>query len=336
MNESTIKRILSSYIPRQFNSNEIEDMLLSSESKITVFLRQKETKKAYENFDSDLSTFLDKVPDTPMKKYVSSLLARKLLFFGSSKMEGGIPAISRLLITRDDKLAGVVINNLYVNISLATGRTNEIEEVAYGAYAGLIRAAFLLRKKEIRRDKALNKSLSTYLYFLILKVLGRSITLDSTQKGLLQLLVTYLYYKQFLEMKHSSVISVIEREYVGKDISKELYERYKDVLEKLISFKAMKDIAKLISVNKITSVEPGTILMTMIKLFEKTGFYAIIGGLDSFAAAVILSRYPTELISPNMSINSSISKNIEDIVSLYIKSIHYADEFANATVDIDD
>ena len=68
-------------------------------------------------------------------------------------------------------------------------------------------------------------------------------------------------------------------------------------------------------------------MMSIIKYIDKNGFYAIIGSLDNLVAAIILSKYPTELISRGFAANYDIQDKIEKKISTYLDKLSYESQF---------
>ena len=323
MNNQKIEKLLKKFPPQNFTSNPIENVLKENESKVILLLRNEKNAESYNGFDTDFDQYLNKLPTSLMKKYVSNLFTNNLVFIGTAK-NTDITTLSRVLITTDDKLAGVVLNAYALDIKLTKGETPQIDECIYATYAGIIRAACLTRKTEIRRDKDLHKSMTTFLFLLFLKMLGKQMTVAPQQKTLLHLVCIYLYYRHFLQEKHSTTIMNIERDYVGDLIQKDLYEQLKDKVDKLVSFDSMKDISRIIYDYHIAQLTPQQILMMLIKTVGQSGFYALIGSLDGLVAAAILSKYPTELISKNLLTSNDVHDTIETLVSKHIDKIVYA------------
>lgn len=325
-----IKKLDNEFKPRIFEPNPIDEVLKSSESKVIIVMRQEKNASAYSAFDNDFSLYLDKIPTSPVKKYISSLFNKKLIFFGTAK-NNDITSISRILITKDDKLAGIVLNSYALDISISKGETPQIDECVYASYSALVRAAVIINKTEIRKDKDFHKAVSTFLFLLFLKMLGRYMTVGPQQKALLHLVCVYLFYRHYLSEKHNSVISIIEKEYVGDIVSKEVYQQVKDQIEKLVSFDSMKDISRIIYDLHIAQLNPQQIIMTLIKTVGQTGFYALIGPLDGLIAAAVLCKYPTELISKNILTSNDVHEEIENQVSKYIEKIKYDSTVSNFT-----
>ena len=320
------ERLKNDFTPRLFNSNVIEDMLKTNEVKVIIVLRNEENSKAYENFDNDFGLYLEKLPNSSMKKIVSFIFNKKLVFYGTAKNEDGT-AISRCLISKNDKLAGIVLNSYALDISISKGDTPQIDECIYATYSGIIRAATILRKQEIRKDYELHKLISSYVYLLFLKILGKHITISQQQKEQLQLICAYLFYRQFLEEKHDGAIKKVQKAFVGDIIEKKNFDEYKDSLEKLIPFNSFKDFPRVVQELNIATITQQQTMMLIIKVVEKFGFYSLIGSLDGLLSVILLSKYPTDLVSRGLMVNNEIQDKIEKKMEKYINLLAFDDEF---------
>ena len=265
-----IKKLDGNYQPRFFNSSEIEDFLKTNENKVIIVPRLPENQEAYSNFDKDYSSFLNKLPSSPLKTAVGSLVNKNLVFFGTAKNVDGT-TYSRVLISKNEKLAGVVLNSYALDISIKDGNTPSIDECIYATYYGLIRAAVLIHKEEIKKDRELQKLVSDFLFNLILRVMGRNISVISQQKQYLQLVVVYLFHKQFCDEKHTKIIKILSKNY-SEYFDKEFLEKYSQYIERLDSFSSIKDLPKIIQSFNISDVNPSQLTMNLIKSVGSQGF----------------------------------------------------------------
>lgn len=322
------KLLKSEFEPKYFNNSEIEKLMKENEDKVLLTLRTPENDKSYSSFDNDFSTYLDKLPNSPLKTAVSFLFNKKMVFIGAHKTKD-VTTISRVLLTKNEKLAGVVLNSYALDISLSTGSCPQIDECINGAYLGIIRGAIISNKQEVKKDVELHKLITSFLFLLILKIIGRQISVLSLQKQLLHLICIYLFYKQYLEEKHLKIIHLIEKNYVGDLITKEDYESFKSYLDKMQPFTSFKDIPRIVNDFNLSQTSPQQLTMQIIKIVSKNGFYALIGSLDNLIASAIISKYPTELISRGFNANSEIQDKLETKVEKYINKLKYDDEFSN-------
>lgn len=270
MNAQTLlKKLDSDYAPKFFNSSIIDEFLKNNEKKVVIVLRIPENEKAYVNFDKDFSIYLGKLPNSPLKKAIGFLYNKKLIFYGTAKNTDG-KTYSRVLISKNEKLAGVVLNAYALDISLRDGTTPSIDECIYASYFGLIRAAVIIHKQEVKRDKELLRYLTNVLSILILKILGKHITIDRREKSLIQLICIYLFYRQFLEEKHTSVVKTIHKKYGDLFTADEL-KTYSSYLEKLKTFSNFKDIPQIIQLFGLADINPSQLMMILIRALGANG-----------------------------------------------------------------
>ena len=236
---------------------------------------------------------------------------------------------SRFIFTRillDDaltKLSGVVLNTEKLNIDINKGETNNIDNCIYAVYYGLIRASILLNKRSIKSDKELHKLLTTYLFLMYLKVLGKNNIYSKKQKILIHLVCIYIYYIYFFNEKHSYSLSIIKRDYMDI-IDKEIYNEFYKMIKDNKGYNSIKDIPKLLVDLKISFKDPKQVYMTMIKILTPMGFYTFIGPFDQFVSSMILCKYPTDLFSRNGVTNIKIHNSVEEKIERLIKKISYS------------
>ena len=233
---------------------------------------------------------------------------------------------SRALISKNEKLAGIVLNSYALDISLKEGSTPSIDECIYATYFGLIRAAVLIHKEEVKKDRELQKLISDFLFGLIIRVIGRNISVTSQQKQFLQLIVTYIFYKQFCEEKHARIIKILNKNY-SDVFDKESLEKYSQYIEKLDSFSSLKDLPKIIQSFNISDINPSQLTMNLIRSVGSQGFHVLLGSLDQLIASIILAKYPTEVVSNGFSANRDLQAKIEGKVFKYINKINFENEF---------
>lgn len=324
--KNLLKKLDTEYIPKFFNGSLISDFLKNNEKKVIIVLRIDENEKPYNTFDGEFSAYLSKLPNSPLKKSVGFVFNKKLIFYGTAKNTDGI-TYARVLISKNDKLAGIVLNSYALDISIREGSTPSIDDVIYASYYGLIRAAAIIHKQEIRRDKELLKNIAMCMSTLVLKTLGRNIAITQKEKKLLvQLICIYLFYRQFLEEKHTKIISIIHKNYSDL-FSKEDLEGLSSYIDKLNSFNNFKDLPRIIQLFGVADINPAQITMLLIRAVGANGFHVLIGSLDNLVASLILTRYPTEIISRGFSVNSELQEKIEQSITGYINKISYEEAF---------
>ena len=320
-----LKKLNVEYTPKLFNSSEIETFLKENENKVILVLRLDENKTAYDNFDKDFTAFLDKLPNSPLKTAVGTLINKQLVFFGTAKNVDGT-TYSRALISKNEKLAGIVLNSYALDISLKDGRTPSIDECIYSTYYGIVRSAVLIHKEEIKKDRELQKNVSEFLTGLIMRVIGRSMTVDANQKRFIQLIVTYLFFKQFCEEKHAKIVKLISK-YYSDIFDKDSLERYSQHIEKLDSFSSIKDLPKIIQLFNLSEMNSSQLTMNLIRSVGSQGFHVLLGSLDQLIASIVLAKYPTEIVGKGFSTNRELQNKIENKIDKYIKKIKFEDEF---------
>lgn len=326
------ERLSRDFKPQFFNTSEIETLLKNNEEKVIINVRTKESKAAYDTFDADYSAYLNKLPASNMKKYVSELFNRRLVFIGVNQNKD-LTTFSRILITKTDKVAGIVLNGYSLDISPEKGTTPQIDNCIFATYVGLIRAALIINRQEVKRDFEFHKIITSYLYILLLKTLSRQISVSaSNQKSLLHIITVYLFYRQFMQEKHSRAIHYLEKYYVGDLIDKMDYEAYKSDVERLEPYISFKDLPRIFQDYGLASNNHQQIMMHIIKTFDRIGYYALIGSLDNLVSSFIISGYPTDIVPGSFSANKDLHEKLEKGIEKYINKLSFDRQFIDQEI----
>ena len=318
--------------PKFFNQSDINNLLTKIEDELVLVVRSKNNQKIYNTFDEDFTAYLTKLPASTMKKQVQQIFNRQLVYFGPSKNRDFV-INSRALVSKNEKLVGIVLNSYALDININTGSTPQIDEAIYATYYGLVRAATVINKQEIKKDYELHKLVTSFIFLLFLRIFGKNLNvMSSSQKTLLQLLCIYVYFKQFFDERHTHIINLIEKKFVGDIINKSDYENYKVSIEKFAPYTSFKDIPRALIDFNLSNVSQQQLMMLIIKYVDKSGFYALIGSLDYLIASIIVSKYPTEIISKGFIVNSEIQNRVEQIFDKYINKLSYESIFTEKEI----
>ena len=163
------KSLDSAFPPQTFSDSTANKALMRGEKDIIVRVRDDLSFSAYDNLDSNMSLFLSKLPSGNVRKYVTNLLNKKLIFYGiSATKDDGV--FARLFLNPSGKISGIAFDATDINFDIRTGSTDSIDDIIYAVYFGIIRAAVLANKIKIKQDTELHKVLSTYLFLLYIKI----------------------------------------------------------------------------------------------------------------------------------------------------------------------
>lgn len=226
------KFLAREFKPKFFNQSDINNLMTSIEDQLVLVVRSKNNQKSYNTFDEDFSAYLSKLPASTMKKQVQQIFNRQLVYFGPSKNRDFV-INSRALVSKSEKLVGIVLNSHALDININTGSTPQIDEAIYATYYGVVRAAAVINKQEIKKDYELHKLVTSFIFLLMLRIFGKNLNvMSSSHKSLLHLLCVYIYFKQFFDERHAHIINLIEKKFVGDIIDKTDYENYKVSVDK--------------------------------------------------------------------------------------------------------
>jgi len=286
-----------------------------------VLRKDKENSLIYSTFMEDLSTYLLKLPNSDVKRQVQNLINKNLIFLAVSKVKTDNLFV-RLLLTTENKLAGVVLDTQQLKIDPTNGSAESIDECVYAVYFGLVRAAVIINKDKIRQDKDLHKLLSTYLYSLMIKAVGVDKIFSQKAKMFIHILSIYIYYKYYLKEKHSYILSIIKRDY-SNFIDSNVVEEFLPTLDEMESYNSIKDFPKMLIDAKLWNENPRIFIISLIKILKPFGFYCLMGPLDYLVSLVIVSRYPTDFFSKKSVVNDKIQSAVEEIIVGYMDKINY-------------
>ncbi|MDD4081878.1 MAG: hypothetical protein PHD05_00690 [Sphaerochaetaceae bacterium] len=307
--------------PKFFSDSSINVTLRGDEQKIFIIPRTEKNAEIYENFSKDFSDYLMKLPNGIVKDCCRKLLNNNLIFLGIAKTKPD-NVVVRLLITNEDKFAGITLDSQQLGIDPITGITDSIDECIYASYFGFIRSVILINKNSIRQNKDIHKLLTTYLYLLFIKAFGADKIYSEKQRILLHLLTIYIYYRHYLKEKHDYVLSIIQNRYT-KIIDPEYIEEFLPTLEKMKSYNDIRDFSKMVVDCKIVNESPNFLTINLLKMLKPMGFYCLIGPLDYFITFVILAKYPITFIGNKIPNNEKLQNSIEGIIEKYIDNIKF-------------
>ncbi|MDX1700825.1 MAG: hypothetical protein R3250_09420 [Melioribacteraceae bacterium] len=307
--------------PKSFSDSPVKDVFDAGEFNIAWLDKTKENADIYTTFNEIFKLYLSKLPSNNVKKYVDFVFKKGLVFVGFSVAKSPI-VFNRILLTKQDKVAGIVLDSSDLDIDLVTGETDRVDDCIYATYYGLLRAAVISGNGAIKTDKDLNKNLAIYVNQIVLRSLGKGIVYNAEQKDLIFGACTYLYHRHFLSQKHPMALVKVKNDY--KDvINQKSIDKVIEILDKTSKYSTIKDISRLLVDLKIVTTNPNQVMLSMLKQLGSTGFYCFVGSLDYFLASVVLARYPTGLFPKTMMVSDKLHNTVETIASKYLGKVGY-------------
>lgn len=306
---------------RFFADSDVNKILKESEQKVAIIYKTKESASIYSTFNEDISTFLMKLPSGYVKEQVQNIMNKDLLYLGLAVQK--INSIfARLLITNEEKLAGICLLASQLGIDVENGTSDSPDECVYAIYFELCRAAVLLNKSAIRQDKDLHKLLSTYVYIVLMKTLGPDKVFTEKAKTFVHMVAIYLYYRYYLKEKHAYVLTIIERDY--KDfLDEKAVKEFLPTLDKMSMYDSIKDFPKMLIEMKLYQESPNNFILTLLRSLKPIAFYSFMGSLDYLVALAVTSKYPIDLLSKKAVVNEKIQNSIEEIIVKYMNQIKF-------------
>lgn len=281
-----------------------------------LVIKKKSAPTIYSTFYDNLETYMIKIPTSLAKKTVAKLVERKIVFLGKDLDSSKNGIIGTVFISRKT-LAGVVLEVADLEIDPTTGETSNIDGCFYASYFEFIRAAVLINRDEIRQDKTIIDLCIQFLFYLILRLLGKNIQLNDKQKDILKVLVAYFFYRH--QMSETHPLSV-EKAFRG--VSKELVNEISSEFNILSKYKVMRDIFSALTDFKIISDSPNTYIISSLRKLNSTGFFSVFTSMDYLIAFIIISSYPVRFIGTNV-INTTIQTKLERLMFKYINKIKF-------------
>jgi len=316
----SVKNLDKTFAPKSFNESPVSKMLIPKEKEIGLLCRDSENKDIYSNFDEQFKSFIPKLQNEEIKKVVSSVFGKEIVFIGMSTSNTD-PIYSRLYITNNNKLSALSLSSEVLNIECDTGNSPSFDDCIYAVYGGLIRAAILTNEKEITNNMDLHKLISAYIYLIFLKSFGQTAIYNDKQKQFLNIVCIFIYFTHFFSYKPGPVISIIKSNF--KEMFKKEYFDELLLMLKKVKYTNIKDIPNIIVDLGIYSGTPSKVYLELLKLINNSGFYSLISSLDLLIPMIILSKYSTDLYSKNALTSLKIHDNIEEIMLKYINKIEY-------------
>jgi hypothetical protein len=307
--------------PSYFNDSSMNKVLSEKEIKI---LRISKTdpryKGIYDNFNQEFGLYLSKLPDNNVKKYVSEIFNRNIVNLGVSVVKDD--GVFVRVIETESTLLGIVLDISDLDIDFKTGNSSRIDDCIYASYFGLIRAAILLNKTEVRQDKDLHKALSTYIYLMFLKSLGKTNVYTQKQKAFIHIVTMYAYYKHFLKERHPYILKILRDHFKELKLT-DFLDEFEPRLKDLEKYNDIKDIPKMFIDTRTLIDNPNQIVLALLKNLRTNGFYSFTGPLDQLAGMVVVSKYPTGLYNKDCLVNEDVHNQVEKIIIGYIEKIKF-------------
>lgn len=286
----------------------------------TVLIHPKDYPDLYQQFYDDLTLFVSKVGSNPAKSAVQDLINRKLIFIVRhlSKTKSGIFGGCSF---NGNKLIGIGLDLIELDIDPETGKTQLIDDCFYAAYFHYIRAAILLNVSEVKGNTKLHADLVTFMYYLMLKVIKFNVL--PKQKELLIIVSSYFFHRFFLGQVHR-----LSLENTYKLTNTKLKDEIKDLVKLLEKYNKIEDIFKAIVDFKIANDAPAKLTMKALTTLKPAAFYGLTTSLDYFIALAVVSKYPFGVMSSAISMNK-LQTNIEKQITPYINKVKFDVDYIN-------
>ncbi len=305
-----------SFVPYTSILNNKEDntdnILIKLEKTFVILFRHKE-ESFYENFDNQVSVYLNKISGHS-KDVCLQLLNRKALLVGinSKKVNNILGCFS---MAENNKLLFCAVESSLFDIELTDGSIGNIEEMVNQYYYQFIRYS-IKSNSEITKNFDLHGLLIQYFTFLFLKVLKIPTVVDK-KVDVLKYVVGVMYFKHFLKMD-SGLAKEKSLSFIDDKLKSEVTAALPDTF--INKYTDIKDIIKLVIDCKIVFDTPNNLTYQMLSSLKVISFLSITSTFDHLLASVIASITSTDYYKPLM-INRQLQENIEkQILPLFTKA----------------
>ena len=315
---------VKTFLSSTTSSDEKNNTLIKGENATFVFPKSEEYSASYQNLYNQLYDYLSKINHAEIKNIVKELLDRGLIYFGASTGESVSP--TRLMITTNNKLAGLVLNidMCRIDTSAEVFECKNPILCIYMIYYGYLRSLIIINKENITKEYQLHELASGYIYILFIKYFRKNAFLTEKQKAFLKCACLYMYYVHYLKYTHNSALANINRHH-HDIVDSEYLDSFMFEMKSLSKFDNIKQLPNLLIDLKVTNDTPNSLTIGILKTLKTNGYYSFIGYLDMFLSFIIISKYPVSVVFNVEGINNNkISDTIEDILLKYSKSVSYA------------
>lgn len=296
----------------KFQSSSSDSSPASRAEKNIVFASKQTPigKKLYDRVYDDLLVFSMKSPDSIARKCVEMLLKRGLIYIGRNMSSIKTGVVGTVLI-KNDKLCGIIIDAVELDIDPFTGETSNIDAVFYAVYFEFIRAVVIIHSGDIYRNSKIHILMKKYLAQLLLKVISSGVNLNDKQKIFLDSVCSYFYHRFMLKETHEQSREAVLSQYKKSD---NIVKEIDFILPRLVKYENMRDLFKGLVDFNIVNESPSVLIMKCLTKFKTFAFYSFTTSLDYLIALAITSKYPVSFLSGAM-INSDIQDQLENIMS---------------------
>jgi hypothetical protein len=310
--------------PKMFNDSAVNTALITKEKSIAVIFRDEEYKHLYDNFDNLYSLYLSKLPENHIKKYVSQVFNKNIVFIGISSSAKNDAVFSRLLVLENRGVVnGIVLDANVLDIDIETGDTSSIDNCIYATYFSIIRSAVLLNVDKITSNTMIHKLVIQYIWLTILKAVGQKSVYNMKQKNLVYLACIYTFYAHFIKLKHPMIVSKIKKEY-KEHFDQEIFKEIIPLVDDIKKYQNIKDIPSILVDFRVYNDIPSKIYIELFKILGNTGFYNFISSLDQLISMIVLSKYPTMLYNKSVMTSEKIHNKLESDLLPFIDAIKFS------------
>ena len=146
--------------------NSRDDILFRSEQTFLIHLKSDESKELYDNFNSQLQTYCDKI--SGLNKDVCEIaLKHDIIYIGiSSKKQNNVLSA---YIVNNTKLMAIILDSSVLDIDTVTGDIGDLDEVLNQIYYRFVHLSVLHNIDQLKKDDSFNSNIIEYYTYLLLK-----------------------------------------------------------------------------------------------------------------------------------------------------------------------
>jgi hypothetical protein len=299
-----------------------DDILKSPEINVIQYDKNStpESKETYDKFNSDFGLYLSKLPSNNVKKYVTEIAGRDLIYLGHNQISKDVGINFASVVVDDNRLKKIILDAKEFGINFGDYQTCDIDGCVYATYFAFIRAAVLLNSIEIKNNKKLQELLAQYLFQIFISVVDTSSMDTVKQKFYFKMMSYYTFYRHYMRETSAGTLRILRN--IFKD-ERELIEEFLPYYKQIDKYSSVKDFPKILLDTKIMQISPNIFQINFLKKFKQHAFYCVYGSLDMYIAFSIITVYPFDIFNNVPTINNSIQKDIEKIMVTYLRKVNF-------------
>lgn len=300
-------------IPLEFRPSYTSESPIKIEKSIAVLNRnssENQNVSVYQNFDSELSSYISKIPSEVVRSIIIDLLNKKMIFCGILPVHQSGILGTILFNSSSNELIGIVVEMNNLEIEVFDGTITRTGDVVYSIYQQYIRAVVINKVDLIKKNVDLMNLIEKYFNFLIIKILKLTY-LTEKQRIMFNIVTSAFFYRFYNNVNYNLSVENAFTKYCPKT----LYDELSEVItaEKMKRYSKFNDLFNAYFDFKVLLDDPNTNIRKFLVGLKLYGYLFVSFSLDYLISTICSSKYNFSVIIPCF-VDSKIQSHIEDIV----------------------